>query len=61
LEPITRGENVRRLHGHTVLDWDKADAIREAVDALCERYGVRPRTLAAIGERRVWNPEERPA
>lgn len=59
LEPLTRAENVRVLHGHTILNWEQADEIREAMDDLCEKYGVRPRTLAAIGERRIWNPETR--
>src|SRR5262245_59768516 len=60
LEPITRGENVRALHGHTILSWEKAEVIRTIVDALCAEYGIRPRTIAAIGERRIWNPDERP-
>lgn len=60
LEPLTRAENARRApHKHTVLDWDKAREIREAMDALCQKYGVRPRTLAAIGERQIWVEEGR--
>ncbi len=59
LEPLTRAENVRAIHGHTILNWDQADEIREAMDSLCGKYGVRPRTLAAIGERRIWDPQTR--
>jgi hypothetical protein len=60
LEPLTRGENTRRKpHTHTLLDWDQADEIRVAMDALCAKYGVRPRTLAAIAERQIWKPDER--
>jgi len=60
LEPLTRAENTRRKpHGHTLLTWDEADEIRAAVDEMCARYGVKPRTLAAIGERQIWKPEER--
>lgn len=55
LEPLTRAENTRRApHSHTLLDWQKAREIRAAMDALCEQYGVRPRTLAAIAERKIW-------
>jgi hypothetical protein len=58
LEPLTRAENTRRApHGHTKLDWKAANEIRAAVDALCKQYGVKPRTLAAIGERQIWRPE----
>lgn len=58
LEPLTRAENTRRApHKHTVLDWEKAREIRQAMDWLCEHYGVKPRTLAAVAERRIWNDE----
>jgi hypothetical protein len=60
LEPLTRAQNTRRKpNAHLLLTWDEADEIREAMDALCAEYGVRPRTLAAIGERRIWDPESR--
>lgn len=59
LEPISRAENTRRKpHSHTKLDWEQAREIREAMDGLSEKYGVRPRTLAAIAERRIWIEEE---
>lgn len=59
LEPLTRGENTRTSpHGHTILNWEAADEIRVAMDALCRKYGVRPRTLAAIAERKIWDPAE---
>lgn len=62
LEPITCAENTRRKpHTHTLLTWETAAEIRDTMDRLCAEYGVRPRTLAAIGERRIWNPEKRPA
>jgi len=53
LEPVTRAENTRR-GAATKLTAEQASEIRAAVDELCDRYGIRPRTLAAIGERRIW-------
>lgn len=55
LEPVTRAVNVRR-GAHTKLTQEQADEIRVTMDELCERYGVRPRTLAAIAERQIWKP-----
>lgn len=53
LEPVTHAENNRR-GAATKLTEDQAREIRVIVDGLCEKYGVRPRTLAAIGERQIW-------
>lgn len=55
LEPVTRAVNTR-LGAHTKLTQEQADEIRATMDALCERYGVKPRTLAAIAERQIWKP-----
>jgi hypothetical protein len=53
MEPVTHAENNRR-GAATKLTASEAREIRAAVDALCERYDVRPRTLSAIGERQIW-------
>lgn len=53
MEPVTHAENNRR-GAATKLTADQAREIRAVVDGLCEKYGVRPRTLAAIGERQIW-------
>lgn len=53
LEAVTHAENNRRGSA-TKLTRDQALEIRALVDEACQKYGVKPRTLAAIGERRIW-------
>ncbi len=53
MEPVTRAENVRRGNS-AKLTLKEARELRVIVDRLCSEYGVRPRTLAAIGERKIW-------
>lgn len=53
LEPVTRGENTRRGTS-AKLTPAEVRVIRRQVDEICERYGIRPRTISAIGERRIW-------
>jgi hypothetical protein len=56
LEPVTRAINTQ-LGAHSKLTRAQADEIRATMDALCAKYGVRPRTLSAIAERTIWKPE----
>lgn len=53
LEPVSRALNVQRGKS-AKLTPDQVAEIRWQVDALCGKYGVRPRTLSAIGERQIW-------
>ena len=53
LEAVTRAVNSQR-GAHTILTQEQADEIRVEMKRLTEKYGVRPRTLAAIAEGRIW-------
>jgi len=53
LEPVTRAVNTRR-GAATKLNPEAVAEIRAEVDRLCEKYGIKPRTIAAIGERQIW-------
>ncbi len=53
LEAVSRAENTRRGAGTKLTPRDVIE-IRLEIDRLCEKHGIRPRTLAAIGERKIW-------
>jgi hypothetical protein len=53
LEAVTRAENVRR-GAATKLTAEQVREIRVEMERLCEKYGVKPRTLAVIAEGSVW-------
>jgi HNH endonuclease len=53
LEPVTRGENMRRGDG-TKLTLEDARVIRSVVKELADRYGVSVRTIGNVGEGMSW-------
>jgi HNH endonuclease len=53
LEPVTRGENMRRGMG-TKLTVDDARVIRSIVTELAERFGVSVRTIGNVAEGMSW-------
>jgi len=55
LAPLTRRRHIQEFSPHTKLTREQADEIRQVMQELCDRFGVRPRTLAAIAEGTIWN------
>lgn len=56
LEAVTQAENCRRRPS-SILTHKTVAEIRVVTDALCEKYGISPGTLAHIAQRTRWNTE----